>query len=86
MEQWEKVRKANEAKRRATVTSNRKRLKAETVEGIDDLLKVIGSIHFDAVEGLQWGGDIRLSINDLSNLKKHGDELAKAFRLEGAEV
>jgi hypothetical protein len=86
MEQWEKVQKENEAKRKAAAVSNRKRLKAETVQGIDDLLKVIGSIHFDAVEGLQWGGEIRLSINDLSNLKKHGDELAKAFKLEGAEV
>jgi len=86
MENYEQIRKQNEAKRKAAAISNRKRLKAETVQGIDDLLKVISSIHFDAVEGLQWGGEIRLSINDLSNLKKHGDELAKAFKLEGGEA
>jgi len=85
MEQWEKVRKANEAKRKATVTSNRKRLKAETVEGIDELLKVISSIHFDAIEGISCG-ELMFSFNDLANLKKHGDKLAQAFKLEGAEV
>jgi len=85
MENWEKVRKEKEAKRKATVISNRKRLKAETVRGIDDLLKVISSIHFDAVEGLQWGG-LRLSIQDLAELKTQGDKLAEAFKLDGGEV
>ena len=85
MEQWEKVQKANEAKRKAEATSNRKRLKAETVEGIDSLLKVISSIHFDAVEGLSYG-HLTLSFTDLVELKKHGDVLAKAFKLDGGEV
>lgn len=85
MEQWEKVRKANEAKRKASAISNRKRLKAETVEGIDELLKVISSIHWDAVEGLSYG-NLTFSLNDLANLKKHGDKLAEAFKLEGGEV
>ena len=85
MEQWEKVRKANEAKRKAAVISNRKRLKAETVEGIDSLLKVISSIHFDAVEGLSYG-QVMFSFNDLANLKKHGDILAEAFKVDGGEV
>ena len=85
MEQWEKVQKANEAKRKAEATSNRKRLKAETVEGIDSLLKVISSIHFDAVEGLSYGHLI-LSFTDLVEMKKHGDIVAKAFKLDGDQV
>ena len=85
MEQWEKTRKANEAKRKALAVSNRKRLKAETVEGIDELLKVISSIHFDAVEGLSYG-QLVLSFTDLVNLKMHGDKVAEAFKLEGGEV
>lgn len=85
MEQWEKIQKANEAKRKAAAISNRKRLKAETVEGIDELLKVISSIHFDAVEGVAYG-EIRFSLDDLANLKKHGDKLAEAFKLGGKEV
>lgn len=85
MENYEQIRKQNEAKRKAAAISNRKRLKAETVRGIDDLLKVINSIHFDAVEGLSWGG-LRLSIQDLADLKTHGDTLAKAFKLDGGEV
>ena len=85
MEQWQKVQKANEAKRKALAISNRKRLKAETVEAIDDLLKVISSMHFDAVEGITWG-EVRFSLNDVAELKKQGDKLAKAFKLEGGEV
>jgi len=85
MEQWEKVQKANEAKRKAEATSNRKRLKAETVEAIDNLLKVADSIHWDAVEGLSYG-HLTLSFNDLVELKKHGDIVAKAFKLDGGEV
>jgi hypothetical protein len=85
MKDYEQIKKQNEANRKAAAISNRKRLKAETVEGIDDLLKVINSIHFDAVEGLQWGG-LRISIQDLADLKTHGDTLAKAFKLEGGEV
>ena len=85
MEQWEKKRAQHEAKRKALAVSNRKRLKAETVEGIDELLKVISSIHFDAVEGLSYG-QLVLSFTDLVNLKKHGDKLAEAFKLEGGEV
>lgn len=85
MEQWEKNQRANEAKRKAAVMSNRKRLKAETVEGIDALLKVISSIHWDAVEGLSYG-NLTFSINDLADLKKHGDKLANAFKIEGGEV
>jgi len=85
MEQWEKIRKAEEAKRKALAISNRKRLKAETVESIDELLKVISSIHWDAMEGLNYG-NLTFSINDLANLRKHGDALAKAFKLDGGEV
>ena len=85
MEQWEKTQKANEAKRKAAAISNRKRLKAETVEGIDELLKVISSIHVDAVEGLACGHLI-LSLTDLVELKRQGDILAREFKLEGAEV
>ena len=64
MENWEKVQKVNEAKRKASAISNRKRLKAETVEAIDSLLKVAGSIHWDAVEGLSYG-HLTLSFTDL---------------------
>ena len=85
MEQWEKNQRANEAKRKAAVMSNRKRLKAETVEGIDALLKVISSIHFDSVEGLSYG-QVVFSFNDLADLKKHGDKLANAFKIEVGEV
>lgn len=85
MKDYEQIRKAEEAKRKAAVISNRKRLKAETVQGIDELLKVVSSIHWDAVEGLSWG-QITFSINDLANLKKHGDVVAKAFKLDGGEV
>jgi len=85
MEQWEKVRKAEEAKRKAAAISNRKRLKAETVEGIDALLKAIHSIHWDAVEGLSYG-HLTLSFNDLVELKKQGDKLAQAFKIDGGEV
>lgn len=85
MEQWEKAQKAREAKRKASVISNRKRLKADTVQGIDDLLKVISSIHFDAVEGLTYGA-VTFSLEDIANLKKHGDKLAEAFSLYGGEV
>lgn len=85
MEQWEKVRKANEAKRKASAISNRKRLKADTVEGIDKLLKVISSIHWDAVEGLSYG-HLTLSFTDLVELKKHGDVVAEAFKLDGDQV
>jgi len=85
MEQWEKVQKANEAKRKAAAISNRKRLKAETVEAIDNLLKVAGSIHLDAVEGLSYGHLI-LSFTDLVELKKQADVVAKEFKLEGGEI
>ena len=85
MEQWQKKQAQLEAKRKAAVISNRKRLKAETVRGIDELLKVISSIHFDAVEGLSYG-NVAFSLNDIADLKKHGDTLAKAFRSEGGEL
>lgn len=85
MENWEKVQKANEAKRKAAAISNRKRLKAETVEAIDNLLKVAGSIHWDAVEGLSYG-HLTLSFTDLVELKKQADVVAKEFKLEGGEI
>lgn len=85
MKDYEQIRKAEEAKRKASAISNRKRLKAETVEGIDELLKVISSIHWDAVEGLSFG-ELTFSLNDLAKLKKHGDTLANAFKLDGGEV
>lgn len=85
MKDFEQIRKAEEAKRKAAAISNRKRLKAETVEGIDELLKVISSIHWDAVEGVSWG-QITFSLDDMVKLKKHGDVLAKAFKLDGGEV
>ena len=85
MKDYEQIRKAEEAKRKASAISNRKRLKAETVEGIDELLKVISSIHWDAVEGLSFG-EPTFSLNDLAKLKKHGDKLAEAFKIDGGEV
>lgn len=85
MKDYEQIRKAEEAKRKAAAISNRKRLKAETVQGIDELLKVISSIHWDAVEGLSYG-NLTFSLNDLASLKRHGDKLAEAFKLQGGEV
>ena len=85
MQQWEKIRKAEEAKRKTTAISNRKRLKAETVEAIDNLLKVAGSIHWDAVEGLSYG-HLTLSFTDLVELKSQADKVAKEFKLEGDQI
>ena len=85
MEQWEKNQKANEVKRKAAAISNRKRLKAETVEAIDNLLKVAGSIHWDAVEGLSYG-HLTLSFTDLVELKNQADKVAKEFKLEGDQI
>ena len=85
MEQWEKTQKANEAKRKAAAISNRKRPKAETVEAIDNLLKVAGSIHWDAVEGLSYG-HLALSFTDLVELKNQADKVAKEFKLEGDQI
>jgi hypothetical protein len=81
----EAVRVKREAYRKKQAVSNRKRLKADTVKAIDQLLSVIGSIHNDAVEGLTFG-EVTLSINDLAKLKSEADKLAYAFSLERGNI
>ena len=85
MEKWEKLAIERELIRKASVISNRKRLKAETVEAIDQLLKAVGSLHFDAVEGLQHGF-LSLRLDDIANLKNYGDKVAQAFTKEKGEI
>ena len=85
MEKWEKQASERETIRKASVISNRKRLKAETVEAIDELLKAVGSLHFDAVEGLQHGF-ISFRFEDIANLKNYGDKVAEAFTKEKGHI
>jgi len=84
MEPWKKAQQQREAQRKKTAISNRKRLKAETVEAIDALVKVANSIVYDASEGLIYG-HINLSLGDVAELSKQADKVKDSFSLGGNE-
>ena len=82
MESWQKAQQQREALRKKAAISNRKRLKAETVEAIDALVKAANSICWDASEGIVYG-NIQITLSDLTELSKNADKVKDAFSLQG---
>lgn len=81
---WQVIQAQKEFARKKNAISNRKRLKAETVRRIDDLLLTVNSVHRDVLEGLRFG-EIMFSLKDLADLKDRADKLSEVFSLERGE-
>ncbi len=75
---WAQIR----AKRKAAAISNRKRLKAETVEAIDSIIQAAQSIVADASESILYG-HLNISLEELVKLSANADKLRDAFTVEG---
>lgn len=82
MEAWQKAQQEREALRKKRAASNRKRLKAETVEAIDALIRAANSVVCDASESILYG-HINISLTDLAELSNNADKVKNAFSLGG---